>query len=171
MADLAVTPERTAVLHQTWPTILDALLPPGRQLQPVSGRKAMNMDVEQLDEALLPLPPDGAPWPTEQTSDLVWRWVRACPSTPHLAARLITVLLRLGWHASPGATQAVLTVLGTEIAAIMRRPGIVVAWLRLVLKDHPETAGAYRARAQHILDGLAAAGHEAALMLQREMEA
>lgn len=76
----------------------------------------MDIDVEQLDEALLPLPPDGAPWPTEQTSDLVWRWVPAYPSTPHLTARLITVLLRLGWLASPGATQAVLTVLDTEIA-------------------------------------------------------
>jgi len=171
MADLAVTPERTAAFHQTWPAILDALLPPGRQLQLVNGRKAMDLDVEQLDEALLPLPPDNAPWPTEQTADLVWRWVRAYPSTPHLAARLITVLLRLGWLASPGATQAVLTVLGTEIAAIMRRPSIVVAWLRLILKDRPEAAGTYTARAQHILDGLAAAGHEAALRLQQEMEA
>lgn len=47
----------------------------------------------------------------------------------------------------------------------------MVAWLRLVLKDHPGAAGTCRARAQHILDGLAAAGHEAALRLQREMEA
>lgn len=170
MADLAVTPERTSAFHGIWPAILDELLPPGRQLQSVNDRTATDLDLEQLDEALLPLPPDAAPWPTEQTSDLVWRWVRAYASTPWLAARLITVLLRLRWLASPGATQAVLTVLGTDIAAIMRRPSSVVAWLRLVLKDHPAAAGAYKASCQQILDGLAAAGQHAALRLQREME-
>jgi len=50
----------------------------------------------------------------------------------------------------------------------MRHSRIVVAWLRLVLKDHPRAAGTYEAAAQHIPDGLAAAGHEAALRLQHE---
>lgn len=68
MTGLAVTAERTAVFHQVWPGILDALLPEGRQLQPVEGEEASDLDIELLDEALLPLPPDGAPWPTDQTA-------------------------------------------------------------------------------------------------------
>jgi transposase InsO family protein len=109
-----------------------------RQLRPiVSGLRRRGPAQDAFDEELLPLPPDGGPWPTEQTSDLVWRWVRAYPSTLLLAARLITVLLRLGWLASPGAIQAVLTVLGAETAAIMRSSRIVVAWLRLVLRTIP----------------------------------
>jgi hypothetical protein len=165
MTSLAVTPERAAVFHQVWPGILDALLPAGRQLQPVNGEEATDMEIELLDEALLPLPPDGAPWPTDQTAALVGRWVAAYRDTPHLAARLINVLLRFGWLASPQATPAVLLVLGSDIQTIKRRGGIVVAWLRFVLKDRPEVAGDYRGQAQAILDGLAAAGVEAALLL------
>ena len=93
------------------------------------------------------------------------------PDTPHLAPHLINVLNRLGWLASPQATPAVLSVLGTRIQAIRRRPARVVAWLRLVLKDRPEAAGAYKSQVQAILDGLAADGVEPALRLQREMEA
>lgn len=99
-----MTPERTVAFHQIWLAILDSLLPPGRQLQPVSSKRSHYLDVEQLDEALLALPTEGTPWPTEPTSDLVWRWVHAYLSTPHLAARLITALLRLGGLVSPGAT-------------------------------------------------------------------
>lgn len=75
---------------------------------------------------------------------------------------------RTSWAA---ATPAVLSVLGTDIQAVKRRPSMVVAWLRFVLKDRPEAAGGHRGQAQAILDGLAAAGVEAALQLQREMEA
>jgi hypothetical protein len=46
---------------------------------------ATDLDIELLDEALLALPPDGAPWPTDQTADLVAQWVAAYPSAPHLA--------------------------------------------------------------------------------------
>ena len=171
MAALAVTPERTAAFHQTWPQILDALLPAGRQLQPVNDEEASDLDIEVLDEALLPLPPDGAPWSPDQTVGLVARWIAAYPDTPHLAPHLINVLNRLGWLASPQATPAVLSVLGTRIQAIRRRPARVVAWLRLVLKDRPEAAGAYKSQVQAILDGLAADGVEPAIRLQREMEA
>jgi hypothetical protein len=171
MTALAVTPDRTAAFHQVWAGILDALLPAGRQLQPVHGRKASDLDVEMLDEALLPLLPEGAPWPTDQTAGLVVRWVAAYPDTPHLAPRLITVLNRLGWLASPQLTPVVLSVLGTRIQAIRRRSSLVVAWLQLVLKDRPEAAGAYKSQVQAILDGLAADGVESALRLQREMEA
>jgi hypothetical protein len=171
MAALAVTPERTAAFHQVWPGILDALLPAGHQLRLVDGRRASDLDVEMLDEALLPLPPDGAPWPTDQTAGLVMRWVAAYPDTPHLAPRLINVLNRLGWLASPQVTPVVLSVLGTRIQAIRRRSALVVAWLQLVLKDRPAAAGAYKSQVQAILDGLAADGVESALRLQREMEA
>jgi len=128
------------------------------------------MEIELLDEALLPLPPDRAPWPTDQTAALVGRWVAAYRDTPHLAARLIKVLARFSWLASPEATSAVLLVLGTDIQAIKRRAGTAVTWLRFVLKDRPEVTGDYRGQAQAILDGLAAAGVEVALRLQREME-
>ena len=110
------------------------------------------------------LPPDGAPWPTDRPS--AWsRWVAAYPDTPHLAPRLINVLNRLGWLASPQATPVVLSVLGTRIQAIRRRSAWVVAWLQLVLKDRPEAAGAYKSQVQAILDGLAADGVESALRL------
>jgi hypothetical protein len=171
MTSLAVTPERTTAFHQVWPGILDALLPAGRQLQPVNGDEAGDLDIELLDDALLPLPPDDAPWPTDQTAGLVARWVAAYPDTPHLAKRLIKVLIRFGWLASPQATPAVLSVIGTDIQAIKRRSSWVVAWLRLVLKDRTEAAGVYKNHAQAILDGLAAVGVEAAIRLQREMEA
>jgi hypothetical protein len=62
---------------------------------------ATGLDIELPDEALLPLPPDGAPWPTGQTADLVAQRVAAYPSTPHLAPRLISVLVRFGWHGWP----------------------------------------------------------------------
>ena len=64
-----------------------------------------------------------------------------------------------------------LSVLGTDIQAIKRRPSMVVAWLRFVLAERPEVAGTPKAAAQNILDGLARAGHETALKLQHEMEA
>ena len=171
MADLAVTPERITALHRTWPALQDMLLPPHRQLQAFNGRKAQDHDVELLDEALLPLPPETTSWPTEQTSALIWRWVGAYRARPRLAARLITVLERLRWLSSPQATQAVLAVLGTDIPAIKHHPGRTVAWLRFVLAEHPEVAGTHKAAAQNILDGLARAGHETALKLQHEMEA
>ncbi|WEO94653.1 hypothetical protein A6P39_011915 [Streptomyces sp. FXJ1.172] len=171
MADLATTPSRTIALHQLWLPILDTLLPDHRTLQPVNGEQADDLWVEHLDEALLPLPPDGAPWPTSQTSDLVGRWVRAYPGSPRLAGHLIKVLLRLGWLPSPQATAAVLIVLGTDIPQIIRRPTMVVAWLRLVLKNQPQAAGSYKPNVQNMLDRLAAAGQEAALQLQRELEA
>ncbi len=171
MTSLAVTPERTAAFHQVWPGILDALLPAHRQLHPVNDQDADDLDIELLDEALLPLPPYDAPWPTDQTAGLVSRWVAAYPDTPHLAPRLIHVLLRLGWLDSPQVIPGVLSVLGTDIQAIRRRQSWVVAWLRLVLKDPPEAAGTYKDQAQAILDGLATAGVDSALRLQREMEA
>ncbi|MGH3275223.1 MAG: hypothetical protein ACRDNZ_12980, partial [Streptosporangiaceae bacterium] len=171
MTALAATPERTAAFHQAWPQILDTLLPAGRHLQPVNAKKAGDLNIEMLDEALLPLPPDGAPWPTDQTADLIARWIAAYTDTPHLAPHLINVLNRLGWLASPQATLVVLSVLGTRIQAIRRRSTRVVAWLRFVLKDRPEAAGAYKSQAQAILDGLAADSVESALRLQSEMEA
>lgn len=171
MTALAVTSERTAAFHQAWPQILDTLLPTRRQLQPANDEEASDLDIEMLDEALLPLPPRGAPWPTEQTASLVARWIAAYTDTPHLAPHLINVLNRLGWLASPQATLAILSVLGTRIQAIRRRSAQVVAWLRFVLKDRPEAAGAYKSQVQAILDGLAADGLEPALRLQREMEA
>jgi len=171
MADLAVTPERITALHRIWPALQDVLLPPHRQLQAFNGRKAQDHDVELLDEALLPLPPETTSWPTEQTSALIWRWVGAYRARPRLAARLITVLERLRRLFSPQATQAVLAVLGTDIPAIKHHPGRTVSWLRFVLAEHPEVAGTHKAAAQNILDGLARAGHETALKLQHEMEA
>lgn len=171
MTALAISPELTAAFHEAWTGILDALLPAGRRLQPGEGRKASDLSVERLDEALLPLPPDGAPWPTNQTAGLVARWVAAYPDTPHLVPRLINALNRFGWLVSPQATPAVLFVLGTRIQAIKRRPSLVVDWLRLVLNDRPEAAGVYKSQVQAILDGLAADGVEPALRLQREMEA
>jgi hypothetical protein len=171
MTTLAVTPERTAGLHQAWPQIMDALLPAARQPRSPGERKARDLNVEMLDEALLPLPPEGAPWPTEQTADLVVRWVASYTDTPHLAPHLIRVLIRFGWLATPQATSVVLIVLGTRIQAIRRRSGLVVGWLRFVLKDRPEAAGSYKSQIQAILDGLAADGVESALRLQHEMEA
>jgi hypothetical protein len=58
----------------------------------------------------------------------------------------------------------------SRVRLIMRSKR-VVAWLRLVLKDCPESAGTYKIQAQAILAGLAAAGVETALRLQHEMEA
>lgn len=171
MADLAVTPGRTAALHLIWPELQDKLLPPHRQLQEINGRKPDAHDVDQLDEALLPLPPENATWPTGLTSALLWRWVGTYQARPRFASRLITVLEHLQWLASPHATQAVLTVLGTDINAIRHHSGRTVAWLRFILADSPRAAGDHKFAAQLVLDGLAAAGHEGALRLQHEMEA
>jgi energy-coupling factor transporter ATP-binding protein EcfA2 len=171
MGELATTPERTEACHHAWPQIFDALLPAHRTSQLIEGEPANSLDVQRLDEALLPLPPQGAPWPASETADLLWTWVRAYADRPLLVKRLVYVLIRNGWLGGPGATQAVLIVLGTHTAAIKQQAGTVVGWIRFVLIQHPAAIGPYRDAVQRLLDELAAAGSEAAMALQRELEA
>lgn len=171
MGELATTPERTDACHDLWPQILDTLLPAHRTFGPVDGALSDDLDVQRLDEALLPLPPLEAPWPTGHTADLLWKWVRAYAGTPRLVGRLLRVLVRNDWLAEPGAIAAVLIVLGTDLAEITRRSGEVVSWLKFVLTRRPDAIGEHRAAIQSLLDRLAAAGSEAAVILQRELEA
>ncbi|MGD0703186.1 MAG: hypothetical protein ABSA02_25280 [Trebonia sp.] len=170
LAARTTTPGRIAAFHGLWSHVLDTLLPPARELTSVSAKEADDSDVI-LDQALLPLPPEDARWPTSLTADLVWRWARAYSSTPHLTDRLINVLARLGWLSSPDGTAAVLITLGTDIQMIMRNSAEVINWLRFVLKTHPEAAEGHQAVARSILDKLAVAGYEPAIRLQREVEA
>lgn len=171
MGDLATTPERTTACHDLWPQIFDALLPAHRNSAPIDGERVDDLEVQRLDEALLPLPAPGAPWPTEHTAGLLWRWVHAYRGNPQLAGHLIRVLIAYRWLTQPPATTAVLSVLGTDLPQIGRHSRTAVAWLRLLLAQHPEAIGDHRADLQSLLDGLASAGKEAALTLQRELEA
>lgn len=167
----STTPERVATCHELWPGIFDKLLPAKRASQPIDGQPADSWEVEQLDEALLPLPPDNLPWPTDATSSLLWTWVKAFADRPGRADHVIDVLNRYGWLVGPAATGAVLVVLGTDAAAIARQSRKVVGWMRLLLTQHPEAAGGHRASIQSLLDQLAAGGREGAVELQRELEA
>jgi hypothetical protein len=170
IAESATSGERVGALEDLWPSLMDALLPESRQIVAVADSRPHQEDLKALDAALLPLPPDGSPWPTEQTKVIVWRWVHAYEDCPHLADRLIKVLGRGGWLSEPEATRAVLLVLGTDPARIKAGSGSAVAWLRYVFANPPATGG-HRGALQQILDDLLTVGLRRALILQSELEA
>jgi hypothetical protein len=177
----ATTPERAIIVHDLWPTLMDRLLPASRDLrlpEDTGGawhardrQEPHSTDVEELDRALLLSPPEGlaCSWPWDRTSALVIRWVDALRSQPHVADRLIDVLIRLGWLRSPAATQMILTVLGNDVEAIERGCRMVTAWLRLVLLQAPE-AVQDKLPVRTLLDRLAVSGNEDALALQQQLE-
>jgi hypothetical protein len=170
MVGLATTTERVSALEGVWPSVMNALLPEDRQIVTIDGRRPQEEDIEALDAALLPLPPEDAPWPTERTGVLIWRWVRSYESCPHLADRLIDTINRGGWLEEPEATRATLLVLGTDPVRIKAESRLVVAWLRYVF-THPSAIGDHRPTLQRMLDELVTVGHRRALILQSELEA
>lgn len=161
-----------ARLHEVWPRVLDCLLPDVRNLEPRDGdrdREPYHRHVEELDSALLLVPPDDARWPVEDTFRLGARWLAAYQATPHVADRAIVFVGRTLGLANDVAIHLVLTVLGDNIEAIRRSSQYVMAWLQAVLSNPPP--GEPTARARRLLDRLAAAGDDWALAVQRQLEA
>jgi hypothetical protein len=168
----AVDTASAARLHQVWPRILDRLLPEARDLKPRDGdrdREPYHRDVEELDAALLLVPPDGADWPLEETFRLGARWLAAYQATPHVADRAIVFVGKMMGLRDDLAIQIILNVLGEDIEMIRRSSQYTMAWLQVVLSDPP--AGAAAGKARTLLDRLAAAGDNGALSVQQQLEA
>jgi hypothetical protein len=172
LAVAAVTPERAAALHDLWPEIFDALLPGVRTLNRRVGDKPANhRHVDALDDALLPLPPEGSEWPLQRTGELFGRWVSAFRGAAHVGDRCMKFLFLCGWMHSPNAIAAVLIVLGNDVERIRQECFMVVPWLRGILRAQPPRGGVHAPALRGLLDRLASDGDEAALALQRELEA
>lgn len=168
----AVDDVTVARLHDVWPRVLDRLLPDVRNLEPRDGdrdRQPYHRHVEELDCALLLVPPDDSSWPIEETFRLGARWLAAYQGTPHVADRAIVFVGRTLGLANHLAIHFILTVLGDNIEWIRRSSQYVMAWLQAVLSNAPP--GEPTARARRLLDRLAAAGDERALAVQQQLEA
>jgi hypothetical protein len=168
----AVDEATIARLHDVWPRVLDRLLPGARNLEPRDGdrdRDPYHHDVEELDCALLLVPPDDGTWHVEETFRLGCRWLAAYQGSPHVADRAIIFLGRILGLANDLAIQLVLDVLGDNIEWIRRSSRYVMVWLQAVLSDAPP--GEQAARARRLLDRLAASGDSAALTVQQQLEA
>ncbi len=164
LAEVATTADRVKALHEIWNTIWSWWEPDRRSSD------ANYRDVRRLRMALLPILPDGAPWPIPETSPLFWRWVTEFADQPHVADHCIKFLIGSTWLQCPAAVDAVLAVLGEDYPAISRESTRVIPWLEFLLVDHPEVAPDYIGSLQRLLDALAMAGNRKALSLQRRME-
>lgn len=171
LVDRAVDAPSAARLRQIWPQIFDRLLPDARNLEPRDGdrdREPYPRHVEELDAALLLVPPDGAEWPFEDTFRLGARWLAAYQATPHVADRAIVFVGKLIGLRDNLAIHIILKVLGDNIQMI-RRSRYTIAWLQAVLTNPPPGTAARHART--LLDRLAAAGDDRALTVQQQLEA
>jgi len=173
LADRADDPDRVQRLHEVWPQVLDRLLPEHRSLAgiPRSNRRsheAYSRDVDELDDALLLLPPkDANDWPLEETLKLGARWVAAYQGRADRVDRTILFALRI-LGVSDLSVSVILAVAGDNVAALQRESRYLVPFLGLALKD-PGTSGE-SGLLRILLDRLAANGHEAALQLQQDLE-
>jgi hypothetical protein len=173
LADRADDPDRVRRLHDLWPQVLDRLLPDRRSLAGIPGpnrrpHEAYSRDVEELDDALLLLPPTHAnDWPLEDTLKLGARWVAAYQDRADRVDRTILFASRI-LGLSDLSVSVVLGVAGENVAALQRESRYLVPFLGLALKEPGASAGSGQLRI--LLDRLAANGHEAALQLQQDLE-
>jgi hypothetical protein len=169
LVELTDTPERAERLHGAWSQVLDQLLPAFRQPSD-SSRSSHYRQVEELDSALLLVPPpDATYWPLRETVALGVQWLRAFADCPEQADRAILFVARLGLLDAEVAVVLVLDVVGTDVRRIRRSSSMTVSLLRSILEGSlPDTM---KARARALLDDLALNGHEAALQLQSDLEA
>lgn len=123
----------------------------------------------ELRQALLPQPTSTVPWTPAQARGLLQEWSALCPAQPHLADRLLDVL---NVHGLLGSQEVslVLDVLGERADAVAVSSRRAVPFLTRALSDPslPPTADGQRAR--HLLDALAAQGHQEALRAQHQLE-
>jgi hypothetical protein len=129
----AVTDAEGAIeLHAVWPLILDALLPNVR----TRDDDAYHGDIEELNQALLPLPePDVDYWPWQQTISLAIRWRDAYRKHAELADRAILFALRL-FGATENAAQFVLPLFaGADSHWVRSSSRDAVSFLKLMLES------------------------------------
>jgi hypothetical protein len=148
-----------------WPLILDALLPNAR----TTDDDAYHGDIEELDQALLPLPEPGVDyWPWPQTVSLASRWRDAYPRHSELADRAILFALKL-FDVSDDAARSVLPLLvGADPRWTRSSSRHAVSFLKLPLESDISESVAGQLRS--VLDGLAQVGDEQPLEVQRGLE-
>lgn len=172
LADQAITTERAELLLTgCWPIVLDKLLPASRNSgDEHSYYQRDGRDIEELDRALLPMPPEDAPWAWELLLPALARWLEAFTATPHVADHAIHCLARYGLLRTPHGAPIVIRLLGTDTAAISEQTRMVVAWLRLALIDDKLPNQPHRTALLGLVDRLADEGNIGAIELQRELE-
>lgn len=162
----------TTRLHEIWDPILDRLLPGRRDLSPRDGhrdREPWSNHVDELDRALLLIPPDDRPdWPFEETFRLGVRWLKEYESAPQVADHAIRFVGHTLGIANDIAIHLILLVLGDDLRSIRRSSQFVGPWLQVILTKSSPSQVTGRARA--LLDRLAADGDEFALSVQQELE-
>jgi hypothetical protein len=173
LVERATDGNSTARLHHVWPRVLERLLPASRGLvsrDDDGEREPYPTGVEELDRALLLVPPMDSQWPVEDTRRLGLQWLCAYWSTPHVVDRAICFVGSVFGLYTGLAIQIVLKVLSDDIRMIRGASSYacVVAWLKVVLSRPVEGEAAGRARAR--LDRLAATGEGDALAVQQQLE-
>ena len=168
----AINPTAAQRLHELWPGLMEQLAPDVRDLDPRNGvtKRAYGNFVDELDRALLLVPPDNLPdwWPLQETFKIGISWLRWYKAMPQVADRAITFIGRTVGIREPVGVMLGLAVLGDDTAAIRRGSDYAVPWLELVLK-HPPT-GKIGAQARSLMDRLAGAGFDDAIAVQRRLE-
>lgn len=173
LADRAVRSDLLVRLHELWPAVLDRLLPEHRSIGgiPHEGRRpheAFPSDIDELDDALLLTPPmEATTWPVEAALALGKRWVEAFLGRADRIDRVVLFASRL-LGVNRDSAELVVAVAGDDVRTLSRSSRYLVTYLKLSLKDvevHPLTG-----QLRVLLDRLAAAGNEAALRLQQDLE-
>ncbi len=171
LASQAVDQQTAEQLHDAWPLVMDRLMPDHRDLTApgISREEPNHRDVDDLDDALLLVPPeDGGHWPLRTTAELGMRWIGAFRSRADRADRAIMFAGRLFGLGTDLGIRIALSVLGDDVETLRRHSRYAVAFLRVALRDPPPGDAPRRARL--LLDQLAVAGDEQALQLQQELE-
>jgi hypothetical protein len=158
-------------LFELWPNILDRLLPAGRAALKDNKKRTFSRDTDELDKALLPMPPKGADWQPKPAFRALIRWAYAFPSHPQYIERLLTIIAAYGLILWPDMIPLVLKVAGSDYARIVRSSStFMVVWARLVLEKTNAT-DVKRTGLIAFIDSLARYGDTDALELQRDLEA
>lgn len=170
LAEQAKTKEQGQRLFELWPAILNKLLPATRSTSKDGKRRVFSRDTEELDKALLPMPPKDASWPPEPMLDALGRWGRAFKDRPQYLERLLKSLAAFGLALYPDVVPFVLNVAGDNYERIERHASIlVVAWSQLMF-DRGNLSAENRAKLVNLIDNLARLGNTEALELQRNLE-